>query len=99
MDDIISTKVELKNKYGKDVEIFEASKPAQEAWDDLIGTSKKNGVRLDDETIRGTDLYKENVEWIKGHKANDSNILDLGAKEGKGKSINYEMERSILETE
>jgi RHS repeat-associated protein len=75
----------------KDPEVFMPTKGAQEAWSDLL--KQYNGKQIPDEVVKGTQMYKENVNWINTVKKEGYDILDTG---GGASSTFYNMEKQAV---
>lgn len=78
------------NEIGADY--FKPSKEAIEEFDLL----KKGGVRLSDEALKETKMYKENLEWITKKKNEGYDILDIGSDASGKNSSFYNMEKSTI---
>jgi RHS repeat-associated protein len=76
----------------KNAEILKPSKDAEKAWGKLLNDYKDK--QIPDEIVKGTQLYKENVEWIEQVKKKGYDILDIGPNKSGTSSTFYSMEKS-----
>jgi RHS repeat-associated protein len=78
----------------KNAEVFQPSKEASEAWEALL--EKSGGKQLSDEAVQGTQLFKENQQWIDKVKKEGYDIIDIGADASGKASTFYSMEKKAV---
>lgn len=81
--------------------IFEPSKAAWDRFNDAVKDFRKltgnDEAWLPDHLVRETEMYHENLKWIKDRVAEGYSFVDLGNPNGeKLISVFYEMETGIL---
>ncbi len=72
----------------KNAEVFTPSAGALKEWNKL-----NTGKQLSDDIVKGTQMYRENVEWINKVKKEGYDVLDTG---GGTTSTFYNMEKEAI---
>jgi RHS repeat-associated protein len=75
----------------KNAEVFTPSAGALKEWDKLLADN--TGKKLSDDVIKGTQMFKENTEWINKVKKEGYDVLDTG---GGTTSTSYNMEKEVV---
>lgn len=65
---------------------------AAEDWDSL----REKWGKIPDDIVETSEMYKLNQRWIEGLKKEGYSVIDLGNPKNSGKSLFYEMEKSLL---
>lgn len=77
-----------------DAIIFNPSQSAQKEWNQLL--EQYGGKQIPDEVVQGTQIFKENTQWIQNVKKEGYNVIDIGA-DGSGKSSSfYNLEQQTI---
>jgi len=95
--DGVREQAERLRKLGYDVEIFDqVSREALKEWA-RISRGFKKGVRMTDDELMKTRMFKENMAWVQKLADQGYNVVDAGNPKGAvGSSIFYEMEKLFL---
>lgn len=83
-------------KQGIEVETFSGSKISKAANDAFKELSTRYGGKIPDDVLVNTKMFSENQAWVEGIMNKGGTVADIGNPFDAGKSVFYEMEKSII---
>lgn len=83
-------------KQGIEAETFSGSKISKAARDEFLDYSEKYDGNIPDNVLVKTKIFSENQAWVEGVMNNGGTVADIGNPFDAGKSVFYEMEKSII---
>ena len=87
---------EALGKQGVNVETFNGSKISDEANKEFAELSAFHNGNIPEEALIDTKMYSENKAWVESLVSKGSTIADIGNPFNAGKSVFYEMEKTII---
>jgi hypothetical protein len=83
-------------KQGIEVETFSGSKISDAANKEFFDLSELHNGNIPNDALVNTKMFSENKAWVEGIMNKGGTVADIGNPCDVGKSVFYEMEKSIL---